>query len=656
MSRLPPLYELLPAIYRLRDRQQGEPLRALLGVIDQELRAIEADIDGLYRNLFIETCDEWVVPYIGDLLRVGGVHVARPQGFSQRAYVANTLAYRRRKGTAAVLEQLARDVTGWPARVVEFFARLATTQHLNHVRLSNVRTPDLRETNHLELLGGPFERAAHTVDVRRIEPGHGRYNIPNLGLFVWRLQSYPVSRGAPRAVSDPPDRRYHFNPLGEPAPLFNHPRLEASIAHLAEEIHLPGPLRRRALYDDLTAHRDAVIRGNGDRSAYLGEEPVLQVFLDDQAASPEEIVICDLGGWEATGWNPPTSRAFQRADLTDFRTRVAVDPVRGRLAILSGVDLPEHLAVSYAYGFSADMGGGPYERRDSLAALTAPISWQVAVGRELEPEGDEQIFVTLTDAVAAWNAQPAGTVGVIAIHDSDSYVESLTGASTIEIPHGSTLLMVAAEWPLVSVPDGPGLQRVIGQLQTVGPRPRPHLRGNLQVRGTATAQRNDPGALLLDGLLLEGDLRVLAGNLGSLHLNHCTVVPGTGQLRAHEANDQLLVRIVACIAGPIELPDRVRHLHVADSIVSSGESSDAEGGALSAPGVSWRSSEAQSWEPPRWRRSSPTTASSPAPPWPNGDKPAACASASCRRDHAPHAATAVSQILPSSRPPCRNER
>ena len=36
------------------------------------------------------------------------------------AEVAHTIGYRRRKGTAAVLEQLARDVTGWPAaRVVE---------------------------------------------------------------------------------------------------------------------------------------------------------------------------------------------------------------------------------------------------------------------------------------------------------------------------------------------------------------------------------------------------------------------------------------------------------------------------------------------------------------------------------------------------------
>ncbi len=168
-------------------------------MIDQELRAIEADIDGLYRNLFIETCDEWVVPYIGDLLRVGGVHVARPQGFSQRACVANTLAYRRRKGTAAVLEQLARDVTGWPARVVEFFARLATTQHLNHVRLSNVRTPDLRETNHLELLGGPFSAPRTPWTFGGSSLATAATTFPTLGYSsgACRVTPSPAGRRAP---------------------------------------------------------------------------------------------------------------------------------------------------------------------------------------------------------------------------------------------------------------------------------------------------------------------------------------------------------------------------------------------------------------------------------------------------------------------------
>jgi hypothetical protein len=108
------LYELLPAVYRSRDAGQGEPLRALLTIIGDELARIETDIADLYDNWFIETCAEWLIPYIGDLLGVRPLHERTAvTDLSLRAYVANTLRYRRRKGTAPVLEQLARDVTGW---------------------------------------------------------------------------------------------------------------------------------------------------------------------------------------------------------------------------------------------------------------------------------------------------------------------------------------------------------------------------------------------------------------------------------------------------------------------------------------------------------------------------------------------------------------
>ncbi|NJN85152.1 MAG: hypothetical protein HC881_00975 [Leptolyngbyaceae cyanobacterium SL_7_1] len=87
------LYALLPAIYRLRDGAQGEQLRALLAIIEGELRSIEADMEALYENWFIETCEDWVVPYIGDLLAVRDLNAASPRQFGQerRAYVANTL-------------------------------------------------------------------------------------------------------------------------------------------------------------------------------------------------------------------------------------------------------------------------------------------------------------------------------------------------------------------------------------------------------------------------------------------------------------------------------------------------------------------------------------------------------------------------------------
>src|SRR5215470_8138481 len=112
------LYELLPAFYRLRDVDQGEPLRALLAVIAEQIAVLEEDLAQLYDDQFIETCSEWVVPYIGELVGHPLKHSIAEKGISPRAEVANTIAYRRRKGTPSILEQMAHDVTGWHSRVV----------------------------------------------------------------------------------------------------------------------------------------------------------------------------------------------------------------------------------------------------------------------------------------------------------------------------------------------------------------------------------------------------------------------------------------------------------------------------------------------------------------------------------------------------------
>src|SRR5690242_1427598 len=109
------IYELLPAIYRLRDAELDYPLKALIDIIAQQAGIVQDNIAQLYDNWFIETCEEWVVPYIGDLLGVKNLHAVSGAAVSQRAYVANTMRYRRRKGIAPVLEQLALDTTGWRA-------------------------------------------------------------------------------------------------------------------------------------------------------------------------------------------------------------------------------------------------------------------------------------------------------------------------------------------------------------------------------------------------------------------------------------------------------------------------------------------------------------------------------------------------------------
>jgi hypothetical protein len=206
------LQALLPAIHRLRDAQQGGPLQALLGLMATQGRLVEEDIGQLLEDWFIETCDEWVVPYIGELVGVRGLReLGEEAPFSRRALVANVIAYRRRKGTVPVIEQLVLDSAGWPASASEAFLQMGWTQHLNHVRLAADQPPggsaDLRNATALQTLGGAFDPLAYSADLRSIVLGRGRWNLPHLAVFAWRLQSYRMLRAMPRP--GPPPGQFH---------------------------------------------------------------------------------------------------------------------------------------------------------------------------------------------------------------------------------------------------------------------------------------------------------------------------------------------------------------------------------------------------------------------------------------------------------------
>ena len=89
MNKIDHLYELLPSIYRQTDFEQNYALRDLLRVIAEQVNIVESDIRKLYDNWFIETCDDWVVPYIGDLIGYEPVHEAGEPGYSAKVGVAS---------------------------------------------------------------------------------------------------------------------------------------------------------------------------------------------------------------------------------------------------------------------------------------------------------------------------------------------------------------------------------------------------------------------------------------------------------------------------------------------------------------------------------------------------------------------------------------
>src|SRR5262245_48492536 len=257
------LYELQPALYRIADSSDGEKLRALLALFTREADALRDNTQQLWDDFFIETCQRWVIPYIGDLVSNNPLHDLDLQasaataeslftdlgpnltpggGIRTRADVAKTIYYRRRKGTPPMLEELARDVTGWGARLVEFFTLLDWNQHLEHVRLECQGCPDLRRVDVGDRVGGPGDTTTHTVDVRRINQWDGWYNIPNIGFFLYRLRAYRLTTITPRAIGVT-TWRLTFSPLGQNIPLFSAGRREPGASHMATELTVETPIR-----------------------------------------------------------------------------------------------------------------------------------------------------------------------------------------------------------------------------------------------------------------------------------------------------------------------------------------------------------------------------------------------------------------------------
>ena len=118
---------LLPAIYRPATPGKILALRALLSAIwpARYSPVLDEGLERLYDDQFIETCPSgWSALYRRRLIGYRAVHGLTRSLLSSRAEVAtyHPIPPARVSGDA---RDLARDVTGCGARVVEMFAHLA---------------------------------------------------------------------------------------------------------------------------------------------------------------------------------------------------------------------------------------------------------------------------------------------------------------------------------------------------------------------------------------------------------------------------------------------------------------------------------------------------------------------------------------------------
>ena len=551
------LWSLLPEVYRAEDSTdttQDGPLRELVQRIGVQAAILRRSIDRMWEDQSIETCDDWVIAYVGDLLATNLVASLDARG--QRLDVARTIHYRRRKGTVAVLEQIAADLTGWDARVVEFFRRMARARHgldpeigwpadspdppgarkLQAVqRLVGPLTrttaggfADLRSPHGARLTATAFDEFSYTADVRAGRERTGWYNIPRLGVFLWRLHSLRLEAVTPVQVAGCPNE-YTFDPTGRKIPLFAASSRTYGDEWISPDEHqLPGPINRRLMLVSLeelyaaavpaepTAveqHSLGIFRQNGE-------------FLD---LIPVEHVIADPG-----------------ADPTNGDKKIYIDPEQGVFFMPADPDPPipgsGPLRVAYHYGFASTIGAGAYDRRVRGQPTPPPPTPPIDV-----KGGDPELENALVSSTGA---------GTVLVRDS------LTYGNVVDV--AVTDLVIRAE-----------------------NRRRPLVR--LTPEGTSWSFTGAPGSsLVLDGVFVSGGDIVLKGTFESVVIVTSTLDPGTLDPETNTLDSSVDGRLLSpcrlriegqvrtltidrSITGPIQVAagGAVERLVLRDSIVQS---------------------------------------------------------------------------------------
>ena len=545
------LLDWLPAIYRQRD---DGSLRALLELIGGQLDDLDADLAQLYDNWFIETCEDWAVPYIGDLLGVTPSFTPTLQDPARRAAllrslvprqeVANTLRARRRKGSFALLGDLARDVAGWPAQAVEFQRQLLITPSLHFPHPERSTLPSLRNGEALSRLSGPFNTLPRLAEARspRAARHPGRYGLGHVGLFLWRLVTFPLDLAPAGNVEEAGPQCFTFSVLGNDAPLYVRPDAGASFP----EGRLPVRLSRTLLRDHLPE-----LYGKG-RSLCVWTVPRLSPGVEPAPVSAATVRVANLRNW---AYRPE-------------RGQVAIDPHLGRI-VFHPAEPPTALWVSFSSAFSAELGGGPYLRAGTTAA---PSVLRVKI--DALPE-DQDFYSTIENALDAWETQRETHPHiVIELCDHGAYTPQID----VTLRGGESLYLRAAS----------------------GQRPSVFLLDRHRNSADPFTVRGDPerpgGCLKLEGLLITGRAVHLEGPLCEVQIRHSTLVPGWGLHSDCEPTRptaaslelyrtaQLRVEISHSILGSIQVElDEVRTepivIELNDSIL------DATGEALEALGA-----------------------------------------------------------------------
>jgi hypothetical protein len=571
------LWGLLPAVYRTQDAPDGGtgPLRALLDRIGIESATIRRSIDRLWENQSIETCDDWVVPYIGDLLATRLVSCLDAR--AQRLDVAKTIYYRRHSGTLGVLEELAADIAGRDARAVEFFRRLGRTRHQFDPPIGNVFaaaavawTPATTYVSGQTVTNGGNAYRCGTGGISAASGGPtGTGSAIADGGVTWTFVD-PASSLVPAVIEGLAGANSH-TPAGGFADLrsaYGTANTDTAFDEFAHTADLRRGVQSAGWYN--ISHLGVFIWwlqsfpifaaspvGNGKTPACFtfdpsGRETPLFAPRSRTAASFGEDWISP-DEWQLsvavrdTLWRNYPDQLYPNAFWVGVdetppapapRDALRIQPARGVFSFV-GTPPTGRLVTSYHFGFMSEIGAGGFPER-----LLGPLAQPAAVTTVM---GGSGLGMALSDVAAE---------ATVKINDSLTYAGPTAG---LALPAASVVLRAEdLQRPMIRWAGGGATWTITGQGKS----------------------------LVLQGLWLQGADIVLAGNFDTVSLRFVTLDPGSageGTTLVGTAIDGTplapvhlwieasigTLALERCITGPIRTRNRgaVEQLTATDSII-----------------------------------------------------------------------------------------
>ena len=301
------------------------------------------------------------MPYIGDLLGVQGLRPVPGSGAEPRALVANTIRYRRRKGTpgrARAGGPRRHRLAGPGRRVLR-----AAGDHPAPGPRAACRPPataDLRDADGLALVGTPFDahrpdrrRAAHRHRPRPVQPARHRAAPVAARRPTRSTRRRTPGRPAAAGRSTRPGRDLPPVPSGPHGDRATRPpgrRSPTCPARCAAGDRSGTDLRAdgAGVPDAAPIRRSGVARRR--RSRRRCRLTALRLSPPISSPRPERL-------------GPPTGATGPRSSRS-IRCSAGSTVRDGTRAVTGS-------CVDYAYGSPGDVGAGPHDRRDSLATALA---------------------------------------------------------------------------------------------------------------------------------------------------------------------------------------------------------------------------------------------------------------------------------------------